>query len=155
MSTPVNERKKKIPGILGSIVLETFVNTWARSMGRRSGLAPIQVANFGDKDAYLSPRAPMTAISCPVLKPAVTIGENHVLLWEAQSYTLTRENVEKLISTIEIGEPTQSQHDHLQQILEKYQTTFGRNDDDIGFCDLVQHKVDLTDYRPIKIPPRR
>ena len=116
-------------------------------MGRRSGLAPIQVANFGDKDAYLIPRAPMTA---------VTIGENHVLLWEAQSYTLTRENVEELISTIEIGEPTQSQHEHLQQIfLEKYQTTFGRNDDDIGFCDLVQHKVDLIDYRPIKIPHRR
>ena len=106
MSTPVNERKKKIPGILGSNVLETFVNTWSRSMGRRSGLNPIQVANFGDKDAYLSPRAPMAANSCPILKPAVTIGENHVLLWEAQSYTLKRENVEELISTIDFGEPT-------------------------------------------------
>lgn len=91
MFTPVNERKKKIPEILGSNALETFVNTCSRSMGRRSGLAPIQVANFGDKDAYL--RAPMTAISCPILKPAATIEENHVLLWEAQSYTLTRENV--------------------------------------------------------------
>lgn len=36
----------------------------------RSGLIPIQVANFSDQDAYLHPRMPVAVISRPVLETA-------------------------------------------------------------------------------------
>ena len=124
----------------------------------RSGLIPIQIANFSDKDAYLYPRTPVAVVSRPIVEPViklVTIDENHVCISETNSDEREGLGVAELINRLDLGELTQSQHEQLQQTLSKYQTTFSKDDDDIGLCNLVEHKVDLTDDRPIKIPHRR
>ena len=56
---------------------------------------------------------------------------------------------------MDIGELTQPQYEQLKQTIVKYQATFSKDDDDIGLCKLVEHKIDLIDERPIKIPHRR
>ncbi|KAK3754208.1 hypothetical protein QZH41_003310 [Actinostola sp. cb2023] len=48
-----------------------------------------------------------------------------------------------------------SQHQRLQEVISDYRTTFSKDEDDIGFCDLVEHQIVTNDERPIKIPHRR
>lgn len=56
---------------------------------------------------------------------------------------------------MDIGELTQSQYKQLQQIINKYQATFSKDEEDMGLCKLVEHKIGLIDDRPIKIPHQR
>ncbi|KAK3741779.1 hypothetical protein QZH41_001547 [Actinostola sp. cb2023] len=56
---------------------------------------------------------------------------------------------------MDIGDLTGSQHQRLQEVISDYRTTFSKDEDDIGFCDLVEHQIVTNDERPIKIPHRR
>lgn len=63
--------------------------------------------------------------------------------------------VDAALNRMDVGNLTEPQLDRLQQVIGKYQTTFSKDDDDLGFCNLVEHKIITTDERPIKIPHRR
>ena len=39
---------------------------------------------------------------------------------------------------MDIGDLTGPQRASLQQVIGKYQSTFSKDDDDLGFCDLVE-----------------
>lgn len=123
-----------------------------------TGLVPIQVANFSDQDAYLQPRTPVAVISLPELEPAiefVTLDENHIAICGARSSGLREADVDHLINRMDVGELTKSQYQQLHQVISKYQTSFSKDEDDIGLCKLVEHKIDLIDERPVKMPHRR
>ena len=60
-----------------------------------------------------------------------------------------------ILSRMDVGDLTEPQQERLQQVIGKYQSTFSKDEDDIGFCDLVKHKIVTTDDKPIRVPHRR
>ena len=60
-----------------------------------------------------------------------------------------------ILSRMDVGDLTESEHHRLQKVISEYYTTFSRDEDDIGFCDLVEHNIITSDDRPIKVPHRR
>ena len=63
--------------------------------------------------------------------------------------------VDAVLNRMDLGNLTGPQLERLQQVIGKYHTTFSKDDDDLGFCNLVEHKIVTTDERQIKIPHRR
>ena len=103
------------------------------------GRVPVQMANFSDQDVYIQPRTPIG-----VLKPATVVGGEQI-----------GADVTHLLSKMDVGALDESQHEQLQSVLAKYNTTFSKDEDDIGYCDMVGHRIVTEDDRPIKIPYRR
>ena len=50
---------------------------------------------------------------------------------------------------------TQETRKRLEDILIKHQDIFSKDDTDIGNCDKIKHRIDLTDEVPFKQPHRR
>ena len=124
------------------------------------GRIPVQVANFSSKDVYLNPRTPVAAVSTFQLEPTfefVAVEEGHVHVRETGTNDLVRKNdaVDVIPNRMDMGDLPGLQRDSLQKVIGKYQSTFSKDDDDLGFCDLVEHKIVTTDERPIKISHRR
>ena len=102
------------------------------------GRVPVQMANFSDHDVYIQPRTPVG-----VLKPATVESEQI-----GADFT-------HLLSKMDVGALDESQHQQLLSVLAKYNTTFSKDEDDIGYCDMVSHRIVTEGDRPIKIPYRR
>ena len=120
------------------------------------GRIPIQVANFSSKDVYLNPRTPVAPVSTFQLEPTFE-EEGHVHVRETGSNDVVRQNdaVDVILNRMDMGALTGPQRDTLQKVTGKYQPTFSKDDDDLGFSDPVEHKIVTTDERPIKTPHRR
>lgn len=56
---------------------------------------------------------------------------------------------------ITVQEMTSDESQKISDLLCRYQTTFSKNNTDLGLTTLVQHEIDTGDSRPIKQPPRR
>ncbi|KXJ15652.1 Retrovirus-related Pol polyprotein from transposon 297 [Exaiptasia diaphana] len=124
----------------------------------RKGRVPLQVANFSNEDVYVQPRTPIARMSSYATEPdveLVTVDENHVSVREVSMGLLDMHEVEELESRMDIGDVTETQKESLRRVIHKYLSTFSQDDDDIGYCDLVEHRIETTDERPFKIPHRR
>lgn len=75
---------------------------------------------------------------------------------EAGSNDVVTQNdaVDAILNRMNIDYLTGPQCDSLQQVIGRHQSTFSKDDDDLVFCDLVEHKIVTTDERPIKTPHR-
>ena len=158
-SLPYNALVERVEASLAELPSGVTVGT-AVVTGRSKGRIPIQVTNFSSKDVYLTPRTPVATVSTFQLEPTfefVAVGEGHVHVRETGSNDAVRQNdaVDVILYRMDIGHLTGPQRDGLQQVIWRYKTTFSKDDDDLGFCDLVEHKIMTTDERPIKIPHRR
>ena len=47
------------------------------------------------------------------------------------------------------------EYQQLLMLIEKYKDSFSKSDEDIGYCDLVKHRIITTDDVPVKLPHRR
>lgn len=61
------------------------------------------------------------------------------------------------LSKIDIGdiEMTAKQRTKLQKILTKHKNVFSKHDDDLGYTDMMKHRIITTDQVPVKLPDRR
>ena len=158
-SLPYNALVERVEASLAELPSGVTVGAAVVTVGSK-GRIPVQVANFSSKDVYLNPRTPVAAVSTFQLEPTfefVAVEEGHVHLRETGSNDVVRQNdaVDVILNRMDVGDLTGPQRDSLQKIIGKYQSTFSKDDDDLGFCDLVEHKIVTTDERPIKIPHRR
>ena len=158
-SLPYNALVERIEANLAELPSGVTVGASVVTVGG-SGRIPIQVANFSTKDIYLNPRTPVAAVSTFKLEPNfefVAIDEGHVCVCEVGSSDTVMQNdaVDAILNRMDVGNLTVPQLERLQEVVGKYQTTFSKNDDDLGFCKLVEHKIVTTDERPIKVPHRR
>ena len=66
--------------------------------------------------------------------------EGHVHARETGSNDVVRQNdaVDVILNRMDMGDLTGPQRASLQQVIGKYQSTFSKDDDDLGFCDLVE-----------------
>lgn len=87
----------------------------------------------------------------------VSVDKSHVHVREVGSSDAARQNdaVDAILNRMDIANLTEPQREGLQQVIGRYQTTFSKDDDDLGFCDLVEHKIVTTDDKPIKVPHHR
>ena len=155
-SLPYNALVERVEASLAELPSGVTLCAAVVTVGRK-GRIPIQVANFSTKNVYLNPRTPVAAVSAFQLEPTfefVPVEEGHVRVRDTGLNDVVRQNdaVDVILNRMDIGELTGTQRDSLQQVLSRYQSTFSKDDDDLGFCDLVEHKIVTTDERPIKIP---
>ena len=121
---------------------------------------PIQLANFSSRDVYLHPRNPAAAISTFHMEPTlkfVRVDKSHVCVRRAGSDDEVKCNskADAILSRMNVGDLTESQQERLQQVIDRYPSTFSEDEDDLGFCNLVKHKIVTTDDKPFGVPHRR
>lgn len=111
----------------------------------KSGRIPVQICNFSGKDIKLKPRT--------------MIGHTlNIYALNEEFKTKPRQDCREtgdIWDRIESGcLSTQKEH-HLKELLLEYEDVFSRGEDDIGFCDKVEHRIPTLDNVPVKIPHRR
>lgn len=123
-----------------------------------SGRIPVQIADFGDEDIYLPSKTPIGILGD---------ASGDTFEWHNTSpceATLEEINVgrtvcsatENLMAKMDIGDGlNDDQREVLRNLLEKHQCIFCKGDDDIGHCNVVQHRIVTTDDQSIKVPHRR
>ena len=134
----------------GLVVCRTFVKVDA------TGIICIDATNLGGEDLYLYPRTVIGVLKDAYEEPRIDIvdvtTEEVVVLEHGTSALLT----EKLIPQMKIGDTLNSEEQHrFLQLLEKHERVFSKDDDDLGYCDVIKHRIILTDNIPVKVPHRR
>lgn len=89
-------------------------------------------------------------------------GDNYLKMKESNTFqgsnSSQNTNVPDYLSDLyyrAVQEMTSDENQKISDLLCRYQTTFSKNDTDLGLTTLVQHEIDTGDSRPIKQPPRR
>ena len=67
----------------------------------------------------------------------------------------TDEVVSGLLSRMDISDLSKEQHDCVRKLVSKHCGIFSQNEDDIGYCDQVEHRIHTTNDVPIKVPHRK
>ena len=89
------------------------------------GRVPIQLANVSGNDVYLHPTTPVAAISTFHMEPTlefVSVDESHVCVRRAASDDEVKCNskTNAILGRMDVGDLTESQKEHLQQVLGRY-----------------------------------
>ena len=120
----------------GLVVCRTFEKV------DETGIICIDATNLGGEDLYLYPRTVIGVLKDAYEEPRRDIvdvtTEEVVVLEHGPSACLT----EKLIHQMKIGYTIDSEEqDRLVQLLEKHERVFSNDDDDIGYCDAIGHRI--------------
>ena len=156
-------QQKNVCGLISAIAngplpRETFIKPCVVNVVK--GQVPIEVANFGQEDIYLQPRARIATI---------TKGEVVGKLTEEQNIEYEEVSVQKMVvgdvskiknpesvySKLDVGDLTPEQETKVQELIDKYDALFSRGDHDLGYCDKIKHKIITTDDIPFRMPYRR
>jgi len=114
------------------------------------GRIPVQVCNYSNSDMKLKPRTMIGRATHALNEPPdATLQQTGV---SEVNFTWTETN---LMDKFDTGCLNCQQEQQLRTLLMKYRDTFSKGDDDIGFCDKVEHRIITTDDIPVKIPYRR
>ncbi|CAC5423147.1 unnamed protein product [Mytilus coruscus] len=64
-------------------------------------------------------------------------------------------NSNDILTKMEVGSLTEEQEQQVRNLIIKYKDTFSKSEDDIGFCDKIEHHILTSDNIPVRIPHRR
>ena len=130
-----------------------------------SGRFPVQIANLSTRDIYLRPRTPvgvMTTVRPQASRTRVReVDNHHVVVEEVNSIAGVEpdnisEEFQRIVSQIDIAENMpEASRDTLYRTLKKHLNVFSKSEDDIGYCTAIEHKINLTDDGPVRLPHRR
>jgi hypothetical protein len=117
-----------------------------------TGRVPIQLANFSDKDIYLKPKTLVGILNPTEIESPYKV----VQIGEHESVGHQSGLVENLLKRMDTNSNlSKSQGEKLRDVLGKHTSSFSTDEDDIGFCDAIRHKIVLTDSTPVRVPHRR
>lgn len=122
-----------------------------------TGMIPVQVANFSDHDIYLQPRTPVGILQSASPKSEIEIafdGKQEVFVNEVASAD-AKQDIETLLSRMKVSDLSNEQHAALRTLITRHYSVFSQDEDDIGFCDLITHRIRTTDDNPVKVAHRR
>ncbi|KAK3090574.1 hypothetical protein FSP39_012793 [Pinctada imbricata] len=131
----------KHPLPTGLVIAPAFVHV------SRNGKVPLQVANFGSKDVYLPPK---TLVG--TLEIAITSKNTEAFISEIQGEINSDSS---LIGRFDMGNLGADEMKLFNALIDKHDHIFSKTDDDIGYCDVVKHRIRTTDDIPIRQPHRR
>ena len=122
------------------------------------GLILVVVINFGDTDIRLQPRTPIAVLQNATPEPTVDIlnvGAEEVMV-TARDATRGMTSTERLAARMDIStDLTVEEHAQMMSLMTKHSSVFSRDEDDIGCCDVVKHRIHTTDNIPVRLPHRR
>jgi hypothetical protein len=111
---------------------------------KKNGIIQVNISNLTSNTVTVSPKS----ILCE-LQP-VSVDESVYEKFEQQ------EKDAKIFEEVHIeSNLTKEQDTQIRELLLKHQEIFAKNDNDIGHCDRVKHRIDLIDDTPFKQPHRR
>ena len=136
----------------GLLVCRTFVTV------DDTGIISIEATNLSDEDIYLQPR---TAVS--VLKDAYEEPRVDIVSVTAEEVLVTKQvretsdsSLNKLTDRMKIGDTLKSdERHHFLEMLQKHEEVFSHDEDDLGYCDAIKHRILLNDSIPVKVPHSR
>jgi hypothetical protein len=123
----------------------------------------VQVANTGDEDICIKPRTRNGIVSkCDVEHSNSSIGFNHtgsveeifIQLCEVPEVASLDEHFD-LPDDIYQLDCSENEKTLITALFQKYSDAFSRNDDDIGCTSTIQHRICLTDDKPVSQQYRR
>ena len=124
-----------------------------------AGKVPLRITNFSDSDVYLQPCTPVAKITTADIEPPIIEYETSetVLIEEVvDGEGSIEDKVSELISRMDIGTTlTKHQMRQLREVIREYINTFSKDEDDIGYCDYIRHRIVLRDRNPVRLPHRQ
>ena len=149
--TAVVEELRAIDGNLPKGVVAS-----PRFVTMTNGLTPIEIANFSQEDVYLQPRTRVAMLSMGTMVKHLPEEPLNVLVHSAASCTSNEQSDDSVLGTLDIGDTlTSFQKQKMGEFVYKYSDIFSKGDHDLGYCDVIKHKIVTTDDTPFKVPYRR
>ena len=118
-----------------------------------TGTVTILVTNFSDHDVYLQPRMPLGVIS----DASEVNGRDQTQCFHEEHRGVTKDSsdVKGILERMEVGDISPDQKAALQSLLLQYSDVFSQDEDDIGLCQDISHRIYTKDDIPVKVPHRR
>ena len=123
-----------------------------------AGNIPVQIANFSDRDIFLKPRTTIGCIKNVAVEPRVGLcfdSEHEVCVTEIIHSAGTDEVITIFLSRMDISDVDDEQHECIRKLITKHCDIFSRDEDDLGYCDQIEHRIRTTSDVPIKVPHRK
>ncbi|VDH93925.1 Hypothetical predicted protein [Mytilus galloprovincialis] len=74
---------------------------------------------------------------------------------EVNSQTVCPVTNNDYLGKMDVGSLTSEQQLQLKDVISKYSDTLSKGEDDIGFCNKIEHQIPTADDVPIRVPHRR
>ncbi|CAC5418472.1 unnamed protein product [Mytilus coruscus] len=114
-----------------------------------TGRIPVQICNYSNIDINLRPRT-LIGSAANMTTPSFQIAEMNT-----QTACSVDINGNDILTKMEVGLLTEEQEQQVRNLIIKYKDTFSKSEDDIGFCDKIEHHIPTSDNIPVRIPHRR
>ena len=117
---------------------------------------PVRIYNMSAKVLHIKPNSDLCLHDVKVLRHIHPIS-SYIKKAHLNQQSTSVTGKEALPEGISLGDANISEDEksQLSQFLGKWKHEFSTSFTDLGNCDLVKHKITLTDDQPIKEPPRR
>ena len=140
----------------------------------QGGVIPVQVLNLNEEDIWLQPKGVLGTIQeLDVLEPhnrITEVGLNDIIIQSACAEDSvncegegpsgrtgsTKSGVDSLPS-VDLGglDLSDEELQRVRMLLVKHKDVFSKDENDIGYCDVVLHQIVTLDDRPVRVPHRR
>ena len=114
-----------------------------------TGRIPVQICNYSNIDINFRPRT-LIGTAVNITTPSFQIAEMNT-----QTACSVDINSNGILKKMEVGSLTEEQERQVRNLIIKYKDTFSKSEDDIGFCDKIEHHIPTSDNIPVRIPHRR
>jgi hypothetical protein len=129
----------------------------------KNGLVPVQVRNYSSKLVKL-PVCQRLALVSPCeenyVEDVTGLDGDHCKEGLVQESSIDEKNIsdkDYWIQDLNIGDiqMNDKQQKDFREMLFRHKKVFSQDDDDLGFTDVVTHKIKTTDSEPVCLPDRR
>ena len=120
----------------------------------RSGVVPLRILNLSDESLTLRDHTVIATVETLSEVKSCTRSVNRIVCKEDLDNQEMPSHLVDLFEKSKVGLDVESVS-QLKRLLISEQDTFSKNSTDIGITDLVEHKIDTGNAKPIKQAPRR
>lgn len=117
-----------------------------------NGLINVPVMNLSSRDIYIQPRTPIGIVHDA---SEVDRQERPQPAWVEEHRQSSSPDVEQILQRMQLGDISLEQHRAMEELIGKYLDVFSKDEDDIGLCKDVDHRIYTTNDVPVKVPHRR
>ena len=118
---------------------------------------PVRIYNMSAKVLHIKPNSDLCELHDVKVLRHIDPVSSDIKKAQINQQSTSVKDKEVLPEGINLGDASVSEEEksQLSQFLGKWKHIFSTSFTDLGNCDLVKHKINLTDDQPIKEPPRR
>lgn len=114
-----------------------------------SGRIPVQICNYSNKDIQFRPKTMIGSAT------TAKINTSNFRTAEINTHTVSPARDNNTLTKMEMGSLTPEQEQQVRNLVMKFDDIFSKSEDDIGFCNKIEHRIPTEDNIPVRIPHRR